>query len=131
MKFKILSIIFFVTIIPLSLQAQSTQTTSSNYSPVHWAAAQGYSEMLKVLVEKGYDINGQDSSGFSPLHYAAASGKFDSVELLVSKGADLYLVNKDNLTAMSLAAQAGEQKIVDFLFVKMRSTRVEELKVQA
>ncbi|MGL4561962.1 MAG: ankyrin repeat domain-containing protein [Brevinema sp.] len=130
MKLKILLVIIFVTIAPLSLQAQSNQEVSSNYSPVHWAAAQGYTEMLKVLTDKGYDINGQDDSGFTPLHYAAAAGKFDSVNFLVSKGADLYLVNKDNLTPMSLAAQAGEQKIVDFLFVKMRSTRVEQIKAQ-
>ncbi|MGL4394748.1 MAG: ankyrin repeat domain-containing protein [Brevinema sp.] len=131
MKFKIFSIIFFVSMIPFSIQAQSRQTTSSNYSPVHWAAAQGYTEMLKVLVDKGYDINTQDASGFTPLHYAVASGKFESVEFLVNRGADLYLVNQNKLTPMSLAAQTGEQKIVDYLFVKMRSTRVEQLKAQA
>lgn len=127
-KFKILLLILS-SFSPVFLNASTAQT--NNYSPVHWAAAQGYTEMLKVLVDKGYDINVQDANGFTPLHYAAASGKIDSVEFLVNKGADLYLVNKDNLTPMSLAAQAGEQKIVDLLFIKMRSTKVEQLKAQA
>ncbi len=104
---------------------------SSNYSPLHWAASQGYVEMMKVLVDKGYDINLQDASGFTPLHYAVAAGSFDGVEYLVDRGADVYLVNNQNITPMTLAAQAGEQKIVDFLFIKMRSMRVDSLRAQA
>lgn len=111
--------------------AQEQNTVSSNYSPLHWAAAQGYVEMMKVLVDKGYDINAQDINGFTPLHYAAASGNFGAVEFLINSGADVYIANNREMTPMTLAAQAGEQKIVDYLFVKMRSTRVDQLKAQA
>ncbi|MGL4676868.1 MAG: ankyrin repeat domain-containing protein [Brevinema sp.] len=107
------------------------EANSSNYSPLHWAAAQGYVEMIKVLADKGYNINAQDANGFTPLHYAAAAGSFQGVEFLVDRGADVYRVNKKNVTPMTLAAQAGEQKIVDFLFVKMRSMRVDQLRAQA
>ena len=110
---------------------QSTETVSSNYSPLHWAAAQGYIEMIRVLVDKGYNINAQDIDGFTPLHYAAASGSFQGVEFLIDKGADIYLVNSKNITPLTLAAQAGEQKIVDYLFIKMRSSRIEQLKDQS
>ncbi|MGL4367766.1 MAG: ankyrin repeat domain-containing protein [Brevinemataceae bacterium] len=102
----------------------------STQSPLHWAAAQGYVEMIKVILDKGYDINLQDQDGFTPLHYAAAAGKYPAVEFLVKKGADVYRLNKQNMTPMALAARAGEQKIVDFLFIKMRSVRVDQLKTQ-
>ncbi len=118
-------------VISTSSYGQSTQTTSSNYSPLHWAAAQGYIEMIRVLVDKGYNINAQDIDGFTPLHYAAAAGSFQGVEYLIDKGADIYLVNSRNITPLTLAAQAGEQKIVDYLFIKMRSSRIEQLKDQS
>ncbi|MGL5955293.1 MAG: ankyrin repeat domain-containing protein [Brevinema sp.] len=125
-------IILWFTVITIIAPAYTQMEESlSNYSPLHWAAAQGYVEMMKVLADKGYDINAQDANGFTPLHYAAAAGSFQGVEFLVGRGADVYLVNKKNVTPMTLAAQAGEQKIVDFLFVKMRSMRVDQLRAQA
>jgi len=116
---------------PIIIQGQNLSTVSSNYSPLHWASSQGYVEMIKVLIDKGYDINTQDINGFTPLHYAVASGNFSAVEYLINSGADVYIVNNRDMTPMTLAAQAGEQKIVDYLFVKMRSTKVEQLKAQA
>ena len=117
-------------LISTSSYGQSTQTMSSNYSPLHWAAAQGYIEMIRVLVDKGYDINAQDIDGFTPLHYAAATGSFSGVEYLINNGADVYVVNNKNLTPLTIAAKAGEQKIVDYLFIKMRSTRIGQLQEQ-
>lgn len=130
MKQIALLIYIFGTVVVSHTQT-AIDTQSANYSPLHWAAAQGYVEMMQVLVDKGYDINTQDANGFTPLHYAAAIGSFNGVEFLVNRGADVYLANNRNMTPMTLAAQAGEQKIVDYLFVKMRSMRVAQLREQS
>ncbi len=126
---KQLVLLFSILIMSSTMYTQVS--TGSDHSPLHWAAAQGYVEMMKTLVDKGYDINAQDQDGFTPLHYAAASGSFQGVEFLVNNGADVYRVNKRDVTPMTLAAQAGEQKIVDYLFVKMRSMRVDQLRLEA
>ena len=122
-----------VMLMAVGVHAQiSTASTDAakNYTPLHWAASQGYTEMLKVLVAKGYDVNAKDESGFTPLHYAAVSGQMETVQYLVDNGADIYSVNLQNYTPLSLAAKAGQQGIVDFLFVKMRSVRIDQLKAQ-
>lgn len=123
-------IIWMLSILVISGKIFGQNTDSTNYTPLHWAASQGYVEMLKVLINKGYDINKQDESGFTPLHYAAVSGQLPAVEFLVDSGADLYIVNNQNYTPMTMAARAGEQPVVDYLFIKMRSVRVDQLKAQ-
>jgi len=46
-------------------------------------------ELVKLLVEKGQDVNAADNYGITPLMVAANLGNLEIVKYLVSKGADL------------------------------------------
>ena len=46
-------------------------------------------ELVKLLVEKGQDVNAADNYGITPLMVAANLGDLEIVKYLVSKGADL------------------------------------------
>lgn len=41
----------------------------NGYTPIHAAVSYGHTDLLKYLVEKGGDINIQDTEGDSPLHH--------------------------------------------------------------
>lgn len=73
------------------------QLDNSGVSAVHHAAQRGHLDMLKVMIEKGVDVNvTQDApaeAGNTPLHCACMYGRGDIVKLLQDSGADSTLQN--------------------------------------
>ncbi|KAE8679004.1 FH protein interacting protein FIP2-like [Hibiscus syriacus] len=53
------------------------------------AARKGRTDAVKILIEKGIDIDSRDEDGYTALHCAVESGHAEVVELLVKKGADV------------------------------------------
>jgi hypothetical protein len=53
------------------------------------AAAGGSAEIVRSLLDKGYDPARPDRFGWTPLHYAARDGRTDAARILVEKGAPL------------------------------------------
>jgi len=74
------------------------------------AAYYGPVESVRMLVERGAEINAQDGRGHSALMYAAGSDHSDVsvVQLLVEKGADVLLKNTRGDTALDFARQRGD-----------------------
>lgn len=73
------------------------QRDNSGMAAVHWAAGNGHLEMLRVMIEKGVDVNlTQDlpaEAGNTPLHIACIYGRGEIVRLLEASGADSSLQN--------------------------------------
>jgi len=93
----------------LSISSSFSLDTTYGYggeSLLHVAAKSGHVSMVKMLLDKGANINIQDESGNTALHYAAANGKKDMVKLLLEKDADASVVN------------AKEQKAIDYSNIK-------------
>lgn len=69
---------------------------------VHLAARQGHAGMLKIMIEKGVDVNlAEDApapAGTTPLHEACMHGQAEAVKLLIAAGADDTLKNMDGET---------------------------------
>lgn len=57
-----------------------------------------YLEIVKLLVEKGANINIQDEHGRTALHIASVNGRLEMVKLLVEKGADIKVKNNKGET---------------------------------
>eukprot|EP00074_Homo_sapiens_P077332 XP_011536679.1 protein phosphatase 1 regulatory subunit 12A isoform X4 [Homo sapiens] len=66
----------------------------SGGTALHVAAAKGYTEVLKLLIQAGYDVNIKDYDGWTPLHAAAHWGKEEACRILVDNLCDMEMVNK-------------------------------------
>ena len=60
-------------------------------------------DVIKVLVEKGGNVNAANDAGMTPMHYAVQRGSDRIIEFLASKGARFDVKNKQGRTAADLA----------------------------
>ena len=69
----------------LEKDANVNAKDKGNRTALSWAAMRGNKEMVKILIDKGADINMSEG-----LKYAIMGDNLDIVELLIKKGADDY-----------------------------------------
>ncbi|XP_031715038.1 protein phosphatase 1 regulatory subunit 12A isoform X1 [Anarrhichthys ocellatus] len=84
-------------------QIQDSRHTKSGGTALHVAAAKGYVEVLKLLIQTGYDVNIKDYDGWTPLHASAHWGKEEACRILVENLCDMDLINKMGQTAFDVA----------------------------
>ena len=88
------------------------------------AAASDDMDIMRVLVEKGANVNSAERDGGTPLLYAAGSRNLAAVKLLLAKGANVNAANTDGgtvkngklalvkLTPLMMAASYGSPELV-------------------
>lgn len=78
-----------------------------NGPPLVWAAAKGDVKTMKLLLEKGGNINikHEKDTSDTALHKASENKKNDAILFLIDKGADLKVTNKYGQTAMDVMAK--------------------------
>ena len=71
-------------------KATPNDTTVHGVTPLHVASKARKSNMVKLLIQQGGNVNAQDEAGDTPLHWAmACRGNYEIVRLLIENGADL------------------------------------------
>jgi ankyrin repeat protein len=90
---------------------------SFGWAPLHFAAFAGNTDVAKLLLDRGADINRRANTKFrnTPLQVALLSGQEQMAELLVSRGADVRIEQAEGFTALHEAAQLGNEKVVKLL----------------
>jgi len=83
--------------------------------PIHAAAATAQLEALRMLVERGADVNARQQAGFTALHEAASTGQIEFARLLLDHGADVNAKTDDGKTVLTLAIEASQNEMVKFL----------------
>ena len=78
---------------------------------LHLAAAAGHLSTVRLLQEKGAEVNMQDSSRNLPIHYAAWDGHIQVVEMLIS-GANANFQGYSGRTVLNIGALRGHESIV-------------------
>jgi ankyrin repeat protein len=76
-------------------------------APIHAAVSNGDIETVRLILERGADINARQQNGFTALHGAAGAGRADLVELLLAHGADRHALTDDGKTPAAVAAERG------------------------
>ena len=67
---------------------------------------------LKVLIDKGIDVNSLDEDGETALHVACQNNWKEGVEFLIDKGADSTIHSKKGKLAKDLT---NEEEILEIL----------------
>jgi len=104
-------------------------SASDSWQPLLWAAKDNNLIVASMLLEKGHDINKQESmqdkglSGYAPLHWAAHKGHLKMVELLLAHSANPALLDKHSNTPKALAEKKGEAEVVALLEAKPAKPR--------
>jgi ankyrin repeat protein len=76
-----------------------------------YASSHGHLQIVKLLLEKGSQVNAQDEEGDTALAYAAVRGApKDVLNELIATGADVKHRNKRGKTAEALALENGHQE---------------------
>ncbi|KAJ8929370.1 hypothetical protein NQ314_017951 [Rhamnusium bicolor] len=72
-------------------------------TPLHVASAKGYTDIIKILLQCGADIDAQDVDGWTPIHAASHWGQREACQLLVENLADLNAKNFVGQTAFDVS----------------------------
>lgn len=85
-------------------------------TPLIYAAMQGYSRLVEMLLESGADTSSVNETGFDALHASSMHGDPVTALALVEGGADLETVDSSvGATSLHMAAQAGNHQVVEVL----------------
>lgn len=78
----------------------------------HWCNwIPGKTDVIRVLVEYGADVNAEDNVGETPLHKAVMNSQHsDVVRVLIEKGADVNAENQRGMAPLHTAVSRGNYK---------------------
>jgi ankyrin repeat protein len=103
-------------------------------TPLMWAAAGGYAEITRMLIEHGADVTRatrpsvdrvpndcricewkSSPGGFTPLMFAARAGDVDTARYLLEAGADINEATAEYGNPLVIAAASGHEDLAVFL----------------
>jgi ankyrin repeat protein len=86
-----------------------------NVYPIHSAAAGNYTDIVRMLVENGAQVNVKQQAGATPLHSAAQNGNLEMLILLLEKGAEVNTRMEGGKLPADLAREKGFDEIAEIL----------------
>jgi ankyrin repeat protein len=87
-------------------------------TPLHLAAANGYVDLVEMLVGRGASVHHTNKSGNTPLHWAAANGQERCVQLLLSSchdGVDVLQKNNFGRSALTEGFTSQNTNVIQLL----------------
>lgn len=74
-----------------------------------------YSEVIKLLLDRGCDINHADKHRATPLFLAINSGNVEISKMLIDRGANINKISRHNLSPVMLASMKGFTELCQLL----------------
>ena len=113
------------TIVKLAI-AQHLQiaAASSGTTVLHITAERGYTAVIELLLDSGFDIHATNELGYTALHYAYcdADNRTSVVKLLLSRGADPLAKCKSGSTALHMVAEQGDLELTKIMLEPLPSS---------
>ena len=103
-----------------ALLAKGAQVNRPGWTPLHYAAASGNNDIVRMLVERAAYIDAESPNKTTPLMMAARGGHIMTVKLLLDEGADATLKNDLGMTAIDFAEKHNHKDIAEGLTHRLR-----------
>jgi ankyrin repeat protein len=83
--------------------------------PLHRAAMEGNTDIARLLIEAGADVNARNALGQTPLHWAADKANIACLHFLIGNGAQVDGVDADGRRPSDWAESNGDSEIASSL----------------
>jgi ankyrin repeat protein len=107
----------------LALLAKGAIVNRPGWTALHYAAASGENEIVRILLEHYAYIDAESPSKLTPLMIAAREGHELTAQLLLEEGADATLKNNESLTAVQIAERADKPLVVAAIAAQLAARR--------
>ncbi|MGF6599717.1 ankyrin repeat protein [Paraburkholderia sp. GAS448] len=111
-----------VTIVKILIE-KGAEVNKKGWAPLHYAAANGNDEIVKLLLDHSAYVDAGSPNGTTPLMMAARGGHVSTVKLLLDNGADMNVKNQIGMTALDFAKQYKEPDVIEGLTARMQQTQ--------
>jgi len=101
--------------LPAAPPGPQTAAAGNVNSALFRAAIDGHAATVKLLLDKGANINARDKHDYTVLIFAASAGHAEVVKVLLDGGADLNAKNDLGLTALGAAKLFSHTEVVQLL----------------
>ena len=92
----------------LATKETCTGKNKEGGTALHFAVANGFEEVARVLLRYGADVNGSQKASLTPLHHAVLQRNHELIAILLEKGAEANRADEANQTALYMATTLGD-----------------------
>lgn len=103
-----------------ALLAKGAQVNRPGWTPLHYAAASGNNEIVRMLLDRAAYIDAESPNKTTPIMMAARAGHILTVKLLLDEGADATLKNEQGMSAIDFAEKHNHKDIAEGLAYRLK-----------
>ncbi|WP_233863309.1 ankyrin repeat domain-containing protein [Paraburkholderia adhaesiva] len=101
------------------LIAKGAEVNKKGWAPLHYAAANGNDDIVKLLLDHSAFVDAQSPNGTTPLMMAARGDHLTTLKLLLDNGADVSAKNQIGMNALDFAKQYKAPDAIKGLSARM------------
>ena len=103
------------TFLEKSPRTPGDRTTLKKWTALHQCVRLSNTKMMKILLDRGANVEIKDDDGETPVFVASSSGDPELVRLLLKAGANPNVKAKDGWSALMMASRDGHHQVVKYL----------------